>query len=338
MRLGGVLAGLIALFAAGCGPSGPTLVVYASLEPELAKAMAAAFAEGHPGVSMKVIEVPHDQIIDRLSAERDAPGGALVWGVPAWLLHRAALDGLLAPTPLSWSGSLPREARDPQDRWVGVLVDPVVLAFHPDHVSRSRAPRDWIDLFHPRWRGEVVVVDPEISPTLTSLIGLKAVQALRAGADETVGFDWLMRLDASVDEYSTDIPWTLRRLSVGEHLFAAAPLSGVDDMPGDMGLEHRYFESGSPSLVIGAGRIVGAASSPQAAEFLEWLGSDEAATAMAEDHHRIAAVTLWGPGVETGLLDRIDPLLAPPDTMDTHLDGWVRRWRSEVRGHGNTLY
>ena len=330
-----VAPGLLAVSAlalTACTGPEPTVVAYVSTEPEITEWLESAYAAAHPEETLRVEAVAGGAALERLRAERAAPAADVWVGAPSWLLATAAGEALLASAPPSWAGAVPASMRDTDGRWSGWVADPMVLAFNSDRTPRSRAPRDWIDVFHPRWSADVLLPDPRGSRAMEAFIGTRVALG-RVEGDDTPGFDWLARLDANRKAYVTDPEELARRLGRGEAALAFLPLSLAETTKEGGGpVDFRIPESGAPTLVLGVGPVMGGPHPAGGATLLAWLGTPEIQAGLADRFGYLPAVS--GLDAEPAWVKELRPLLrlevASADTLAAHLDGWLSRWRDQV--------
>lgn len=319
------------------------LVVYTSLAPDVHEAVAEAFEARHPGVDVRMALLDAETVLERLRADGGDQADAW-WGAPVPALVTAASEGRLASASPTWSEEgAPRAVRDSLGRWVGLYAEPVVFAFHADHLSRSEAPRDWIDLFHFRWAEEVLVPDPEVAPEVAWLFADRIFRERRRTGQLIAGFDWLRRLDEAVLEYVSDPADVFRRLSIGEGRLAVVGLPEAVEARRGRYPEVEFFlpESGSPPLLRGAAVLAEAPEPELARAFLELVGDSSTASAVVDGAHLLPvrgglppeAGPDWPRGIEgEGLLQ------VPVDSVAPEVEGWMRRWTREVRGRGGGVF
>ena len=334
-------AAALALALTGCGRA-HEVTVYTALEPAVLDWAAKAFGRAHPDMALRFVPVASTDLLARLRAERVEPAAQVVWGVPTWTLAAAAADGLLAADAPAWAAALPNPLRDAQGRWAASLLDPIVLAFDHEELSRSRAPRDWIDLFHPRFSGEVLVPEPGADDGGSVLLGERAAASMAAHGDVLDAVDWFKRLDGQCKRYEPDEDDLLRRLGRGDGHVAPVRLSRAEAARrAGSSVAYVVPESGGPLLVEGVAMVAGARDPGAARAFVAWLGSPEATAGLADTLHRVPATLVADPGRLAWLPDAAVALageVAPADTLAAHLDGWIESWRRDARGRGPKVY
>lgn len=109
-------------------------------------------------------------------------------------------------------------------------ADTLVVVANLAEARLHLMPRDWADLFHFRFSGRVLVLDPATSPpTAAFMEGVLRSEARRTGVPDA-GFDWLRRLDRAVASYEDDSDEAAFRLRRGEAAFAILPASEVGSL------------------------------------------------------------------------------------------------------------
>ena len=167
-------------------PSKRTVVVYTSADQEYAEQIFAAFQKENPDV---LILPRYDTeatkttgLVERLRAERGNPQADVYWSNEAFLTQKLAEEGLFR----SWTGDAtsgwPAPFCDVQHRWYGFSARARVVAFDPSRVSDP--PRNWRDLADPRFKGRIVMADPNYGTTRGHVATWFAIW----GADEATQF------------------------------------------------------------------------------------------------------------------------------------------------------
>lgn len=336
-------AGLLLAACAGEGGREVTLRVRTDLPDELRSYVERTFEEAHPTVDVRYSTGTPERSLDDVSASvaPDEPPFDVWWGVPARTLEAAATDGLLTPYRPDWMESSGEARIGParvDDAWQFLLTTPYVLAFNREELQLTRAPRDWLDLFHFRWTDDVEVLDPTRSEAGAWLVGSTVARyADSVGVD--VGFEWLTRLDGQVDAYAPDSEAAIAALRAGVSSVAILPRVEVERRrsQGDAWLYYRMPESGTPVLGLGVAIVDRTPALDAARAFVDHLGGTDVATEAKRATH-------WDPAY-----GRVDEGRIPPDfeierswspypldghAVSTGLDSWLERWEVEVRGKG----
>lgn len=333
--------GVAALSA--CADSGPVLLVHSPLDADVLDWVEQGYEAHRPDVDLRWIQIPSDETL-RLLREGPAEEWPDVWlGAPAWILAKAAGEDRLTATSATWARDTGSDVRDPTGRWIGVLLDPLVIAFDRDQVSLGQAPRDWIDLFHPRWAGDVLVPDAPGSLAGALLVGTLMGRDLLEGGDGSGGLDWLRRLDATVREYPADEATVARYLIQGRGSFAVLRMSAaVHGVESSERLAWRLPETGTPVLVQGVALVAGSLATRDGEAFVEWLGRPEVMSEVAARQRQLPVLPVRDDTSTPASLVRARAGLRAwamdADTLAIYLERWVERWRSEVRGAASRIF
>jgi len=329
---------IVPLLATGCEAADRVELVVATDLPEALRDYAErTFEEKHPDIDVHFVPGATASGAATSDGGRSPSDADVWWGVPAMALQAAAASGRLLPHRPPWVAQPGVGEPDPEGRWQATLVSPFVVAFNRGELTLTRAPSDWIDLFHFRWFEEVAALDPARNREAAWFLGSLVVKGLRDDDDLDEGFDWMGRLDEQVESYwggSDEIVRALesRTASLGILPRYAAEAARHDRAPW---LYYRLPESGTPMLVLGVAIMAGTDAVDGARFFVDHIGGIDVAT-------EAKLRTRWQPAHGDVDMTRfpddfeIDqpwtPWMPATDTLAAELDGWVSRWDSEVRG------
>lgn len=162
-----MICGGAALTSCSEPPSKRTVVVYTSADQEYAEQIFAAFMQAHPDV---LVLARYDTeatkttgLVERLRAERSNPQADVYWSSEVFLTQKLADEGLLEPWSSDATRDWPAPFRDAKDRWYGFAARARVIAFDPARVKKP--PEHWGDLADPRFKGRIVMADPNYGTT-----------------------------------------------------------------------------------------------------------------------------------------------------------------------------
>lgn len=167
--MGITLLGAAAALCASCSrrPAERTVVVYTSADQEYAEQIIAEFRRRRPEI---LVVARYDDeatkttgLIDRLRAERGHPRCDVLWANEPFLTEKLAQEGLLRPWESEAVRDWPEAFRSPSKQWYGFAARARVIAYDPARVSDP--PRYWRDLTDPRFRGRIVIADPNFGTT-----------------------------------------------------------------------------------------------------------------------------------------------------------------------------
>jgi len=173
-----LLATLLAS-AAGCRrPPGPEVVIYTSVDRNVAEPILDRFAS-QAGIRVRAVydveAAKTSGLVARLVAESPHPRCDVFWNNEPVQTLLLAERGLLEPYRPAAAGNLGGEFQDPAARWSGVASRARVIVYNTKFVTRQQAPRSILALTDPKWRGKVAVADPQFGTTRTHVAALFAV-------------------------------------------------------------------------------------------------------------------------------------------------------------------
>jgi ABC-type Fe3+ transport system substrate-binding protein len=157
----------------------------------------------------------------RIVEWKGRPDADIFWGGESALFDKLAEQKLLAPLdlpkgvvdsiPASIGKPKPIPLKDPKGFWIGTVLEPYGLVYHPKLLARLGvpAPKDWDDLLHPKLKGNVV----QCAPTRSSSSHATYEVILQRDGDAK-GWEWLKRLAANTGLFtarSRDVPAVVAR-------------------------------------------------------------------------------------------------------------------------------
>ncbi len=163
-----LLAFLLATPLASCGPSGPVVVVYTSVDRVFAEPVLKAF-ERKSGTTVNAVydteEAKSAGIVNRLLAEKDHPRADVFWsGDPVRaqvLADRGALEAYRSPA----ASDLPSAFSSPDGLWTGFSARARVFLVNSDQVAAGEEPRSVFDLLDSKWRDRAAMANPLFGTT-----------------------------------------------------------------------------------------------------------------------------------------------------------------------------
>src|SRR5688572_32380932 len=108
----------------------------------------------------------------RIVEWKGRPDADIFWGGESALFDKLAQQKLLAPLdlpkgvvdaiPASIGKPKPIPLKDPKGFWIGTVLEPYGLVYHPKVLARLGVPvpKDWDDLLHPKLKGNVAQCAP----------------------------------------------------------------------------------------------------------------------------------------------------------------------------------
>src|SRR5688572_31379098 len=157
----------------------------------------------------------------RIVEWKGRPDADIFWGGESALFDKLAEQKLLAPLdlpkgvvdsiPVSIGKPKPIPLKDPKGFWIGTVLEPYGLVYHPKVLARLGVPvpKDWDDLLHPKLKGNVA----QCAPTRSSSSHATYEVILQRDGDAK-GWEWLKRLAANTGIFtarSRDVPSVVAR-------------------------------------------------------------------------------------------------------------------------------
>lgn len=219
------------LFAGALAAGVPTVAAAQTVENELvlitpvaktltdpALADFAKFAKEKWNVTVKTsalaagTPVAYGQIVEW----KGRPGADIFWGGESALFDKLAEQKLVAKLdlpqavadsiPASIGKPKPIPLKDANGYWIGTVLEPYGLVYHPKVLQRLGVPepKDWDDLLHPKLKGHVA----QCAPTRSSSSHATYEVILQRDGDAK-GWEWLKHLGANTGIFtarSRDVP------------------------------------------------------------------------------------------------------------------------------------
>jgi iron(III) transport system substrate-binding protein len=220
-RLNALLIGLALAGAAAAQPIENELVLITPVAKTLtdpALAEFAKYAKERWNVSVKTSALAAGTPVayGRITEWKGRPEADIFWGGESALFDKLAEQKLLVPhglpkatvdaIPPTIGKPKPIYLKDPKGFWIGTVLEPYGLVYHPKLLARLGVPepKDWDDLLHPKLKGNVAQCAPSRS---SSSHATYEVILQRDGDDK--GWSFLKRLAANTGMFtarSRDVP------------------------------------------------------------------------------------------------------------------------------------
>ena len=279
-----VIAGLLTACSNLSGPGaakgdGGTVTLYADMDPQEAQPLIDDFTE-KTGIKVELFTGGSAAVLARWESEEASnvhvADVVSISGPAAY--DKVDKAGYLAPIPDSvdfLEEDRPSNAFDPERMWFATTATVVCIAYNPQNVDESEAPKTWSDLLDSQWKGELTIPAPTLStatvsyyqmrndeslgdPFLEALSKMEPVRTQKSG--DTVSA--LVTGDTSVGIANDNAVW--------QQIKAGAPLTAV------------YPSDGQPVLTNYTMFPKGAPNPEGAAQLLNYLASTDAGALYAE--------------------------------------------------------
>ena len=162
------------------------VVLYSSNQPELIEMVSRGF-EGKTGIKVSAVRLGTGEAMKRIQAEKDNPLGDVFWSGDVAVLDNAKTNFMSYKSPEA--KVLPPNYVEKDGLWTSTNVHIMIIMYNKKLVSESEKPHAWKDLFLPKWKGKIVMANPEKSGSayaqvygLYKLYGWEGLKKLIANA------------------------------------------------------------------------------------------------------------------------------------------------------------
>jgi iron(III) transport system substrate-binding protein len=271
-------AAVLASLAGGASAQG-TVNVICSVQADWCNMISTVYART-TGVKINLALKGSGEALAQLIAEKDNPKTDVWFGGTGDPHLQAAELGLSLEYR---SPSLPQlypwaqqQAQQSGYKTVGVYSGPLGFGYNTELLKKKKldAPKSWVDLLKPAYKGDIQVANPASSGTAYTMIAT-LVQLM--GEDKA--FEYLKGLHKNVSQYTRSGTGPIKAVARGE---TAVSISFVHDAPQEK-MQGFPVETVTPSEGTGAeigsmSIIKGARNLDQAKKFYEWALTPQAQT------------------------------------------------------------
>ena len=273
----GVLA-LLALALAACGGDGGgsgdgTLTIYSGREEELVGPLIEKFEQAS-GTNVEVRYGDSAELAATIAEEGDNSPADVFFAQDPGSLGAVEERGQLAPLDESVLERVPERFRSADGRWIGTSGRVRVIAYNTEELSENEVPDSVLDLTDPKWKGKI-----GFPPTNASFQAFVTAMRLSAGDEKTR--QWLEGIKANDPKlYERNTP-VVEAVAAGEILLGLVNhyyLYLVKEENPDAAVANHYLNADDPGALVsvaGAGILDSADSKEEAADFIDYLLSEE---------------------------------------------------------------
>ena len=218
----------------------------------------------------------------RIVEWKGRPEADIFWGGESALYDKLAEQKLLArldlpkavvdSIPASIGKPKPIPLKDPKGFWIGTVLEPYGLVYHPKLLARLGVPepKDWDDLLHPKLKGNVA----QCAPTRSSSSHATYEVILQRDGDDK-GWAWLKRLAGNTGIFtarSRDVPAVVARGEFAAGFAVPSYMAFEDRLAGH---DIRFVAPKTAWITPEPIGIIAGAKHPKAARaFIEFLLSE----------------------------------------------------------------
>jgi len=203
---------ILSLLAPNVARAQDTLVVYSSVDEENAKKLLDTFTKD-TGVKVRFTFLSSGPAVARIEAEKNNPQADAWYGAPSENHVVLREKGLSQPYVSPNAKDLAAKFKDPEGYWTSFYMNPLGFASNLKTLEQKKVepPTSWADLLKPEFKGQVQAPSPQTSGT-----GYNMVAALVIMTGEEKAFDYLKKLNPSIQTYTQSGTAPARAAAIGQ--------------------------------------------------------------------------------------------------------------------------
>ena len=136
------------------------VVLYSSNQPELLDMVSQGF-EKRSGIKVTTVRLGTGEAMKRIATEKANPQADIFWSGDVAVLA-AAKDNFMAYDSPEAKG-LPRGYVAQDKRWTAANTHLMILMVNTRQVKPEDMPQSWADILEPKWKGRIVMANPQKS-------------------------------------------------------------------------------------------------------------------------------------------------------------------------------
>jgi len=150
---------LLTLGIAGTA-SAAEVVLYSSNQPELLDMVAQGFAK-RTNIKVTTVRLGTGEAMKRIAAEKANPLADIFWSGDVAVLEAAKDNFMVYDSPEA--KGLPQGYAAKDKRWTAANTHLMILMVNTTLVKSEDMPKTWIDILDPKWKGKIVMANPQKS-------------------------------------------------------------------------------------------------------------------------------------------------------------------------------
>ncbi|MBU0652711.1 MAG: ABC transporter substrate-binding protein [Proteobacteria bacterium] len=151
---------LVVFFAFSGVASAAEVVLYSSNPSELLDLVSKGF-ETKTGIKVSTVRMGTGEAMKRIAAEKDRPLSDVFWSGDVAVLENAKENFQSYKSPEA--KALPAGYVEKENRWTASNAHVMIIMVNKSLVKATEMPKSWKDLFDPKWKGKIVMANPEKS-------------------------------------------------------------------------------------------------------------------------------------------------------------------------------
>ena len=260
------------------------VVIYTGSGPEITEPIYALWKEKYPNIEIEEVKSGTGELLARISAEKDNPGGDVLWGGDTFL-YQSNPDLFEAYDSKEDAAMI---TRDPDHKWHSYVIMPQTILVNTKLIkSENDYPKTLKELTDPKWKkAGIALADPSKSGT-----GLSLVKGMASLYD----WDYVQQLLVNTEVYpSSDAMFAAVKDATNPIGFINEDLGYKWEMTGEP-VKNIYPEDGVTYNVEATGIINGAKNMDNAKLFMDFILSRDVHKVLQDVVKRRSARTDMAP-------------------------------------------
>ena len=142
------------------GAAAAEVVLYSSNPSELLDLVSKGF-QAKTGIKVSVVRMGTGEAMKRIDAEKNKPLADVFWSGDVAVLENAKAN--FQPYRSPEAKGLPAGYVETEGRWTASNAHVMIVMTNKSQVKDQEMPKTWKDLFNPKWKGKIVMANPEKS-------------------------------------------------------------------------------------------------------------------------------------------------------------------------------
>ena len=325
------VAFVLVMNPAPCSAGPAQKVVVYSTHPESLLSLVADEFTKTSGIEVDYINLK-GELADRVRAEKANPQSDVMFGAPSSVFQELKAEDLFTPFTPTWAPAIDPLFKDTAGYWHGTIQTPVLMFFNSELISRDKAPKDWVELSDPQYKGMLVFRNALSSSARATYSALLQQYDKRGELDQ--GWRFLKAVDANTKRYYGSGSLQFQAVGRKEAAISFAVLNAVIDnkIKNKLPLEIIDAASGSPVITDGIALINGAKHPEAGKAFIEFAGSAGIQSLLAKRFNRlpthpeaISDAPAWMAATKFKVMDVDWGALASRQSE------WMQKWDAEIK-------
>lgn len=291
-----------------------------------------AAAAGH---EVEFLRAGGGELFSRLEAEKNNPQADVVLGFNDTSMARLKSQGMFQKHIPVWATGLPEVYKGRNGMVHKFWQTPVVIAYNPDKLTPETAPKSWLDLDKPEYKGRFVLGPTKWGTTQVLLSGILMRFADAEGNVSDEGWDFMKAFYANHAAVNSGDD-KVNLLSKGGAYMDLSWFGGVYNIGTKAGYTPTLVnsEGGTPIVAEGIAIMAATDQADESKAFVDWFGSADVMAAYAEEfgqmpaHPDAIAMSPTTVQEKTGL---VDPQAIDWDVVAVNLDSWLQKIELEIK-------